>query len=275
MPAHLSESDIRDYRQCGVVVIRGALTPAQVATLRNAIDDAARGSDIDPACCGPNAKTKPLKVFESFPCYRDYPAYKEIVLHSDLPRIAALLTGSRTMRLHHTQVHCEVPKEEVRTPWHEDHLFYNADGIQNLSIFVTVDPIPLGNAEFVLGSHKWPASMPRYLREMFANWLPTSEVPEPVDVEAARSVMPVVSWALQPGDCLAFNFHTLHFLKCATALRRGMSVRYIGDDAVYAPRRWKTFPEMPALEKDNEGMKAGCPMHHSLFPVVYTGCGHL
>lgn len=274
MPVCLSESDIRDYRQCGVVVIRNALTPEQVETLRGGIDRAYKNSNIDPECAKAGGK-KPEKVFAAFPCYRDHPEYKAIIFQSELPRIAAVLSGSRTVRLHHEQVHVEVPKEEVRTPWHEDHLFYNADGNQSLSVFVAVDPIPEGSAEFVLGSHQWPPSMPRYLRERLAKDLPEGCVPEPPNVEAARNTLPVVSWALQPGDCFVFNFHTLHILRSATALRRGMSIRYLGDDAVYAPRSWMTFPAFPALATDLENMKAGGPMVHSVFPIAYTCEGKL
>lgn len=267
MAARVTEADARDFRECGIAVIRNALTPAQVEALRRTIDAAYKGTNIDPCC---NLPEKERKEFENFPCFREHPEFNDVVFRSDLPKIAAQLTGSRTIRLHHEQVHVEVPNTAERTPWHADDLFYNVDGNQSLSLFVTVDPMPLGNAEFVLGSHKWPSSMPRYLREMFAKGLPLSVVPETPNVEASRSVLPVVSWALQPGDCLAFSFHTLHLLRAATGLRRGMSIRYLGDDATYAPRPWVTFPCFLALEKDLEGMKVGGPMHHSSFPVAYT-----
>ncbi|KAL7708152.1 phytanoyl-CoA dioxygenase [Lotmaria passim] len=272
MSAHLTNNDILDYLENGVLLIHHALTPEQVETLKRGIVRAYKGSSIDPDC--PTNDTddakQNTKVFEAFPCYRDHPAYKEIIFHSDLPRFAAQLTGSRTIRLHHEQIHVEVPKVEERTPWHTDELLFNVGGNQNLSMFVTVDPIPEGSVEFVLGSHKWPSTMPRYLREMFAKDLSTDVVPEPPNVEAARKTLPIVSWNLEPGDCVAFSLRTLHFLKSATALRRGMSVRYIGDDATYAPRAWISFPAFPELEKDAEGMTAGSPMRHSLFPIVYT-----
>ncbi|KPA83285.1 phytanoyl-CoA dioxygenase [Leptomonas pyrrhocoris] len=269
MPVHLTAADARDFQQCGVAFIRHALTPGEVDVLRCGIDGDYRNSNIDPNCAGQGGR-KGTKVFEDFPAYRNHPEYWQIAFQSELPRIAAQLTGSRTIRLHHVQVHVDVPKDEVRTPWHSDELFFNVDGNQNVSIFVAVDPIPAGSAEFVLGSNKWPATMPRFLRDMFAKDLPVSAVPEPPNIETARNEFPVVSWAMEPGDCVVFSLHTLHFLRSSTALRRGLSVRYMGDDAVYARRPWMTFPAFPELERDNEGMEVGAPMRHSVYPIVYT-----
>jgi ectoine hydroxylase-related dioxygenase (phytanoyl-CoA dioxygenase family) len=270
MPAHLTETDIRDYQQCGVVVIRNALTPEQVETLKRGINRAYKNSNVDPDATADDMTKDSKKVFVPFPCYRDHPEYREILFHSELPKIAAQLTGSRTIRLHHVEIHVEVPNTRERTPWHTDELFYNVGGNQSLSLFVAVDPMPKGNAEFILGSHRWPATMPRYLRERYAKNLTTGEVPEPPNVEAMRKELPVVSWDLRPGDCIVFSFRTMHLLRAATALRRGMSARYVGDDATYQPRPWVTFPCLPELERDLEGMKAGGPLRHSIFPIAYT-----
>jgi hypothetical protein len=43
-------------------------------------------------------------------------------------------------------------------------------------------------------------------------------------------------------------------------------VRFLGDDIVHAPRRWKTSPEFPGLAAE---LPAGAPMHHSLFPELW------
>jgi hypothetical protein len=51
-----------------------------------------------------------------------------------------------------------------------------------------------------------------------------------------------------------------------TRRRRVFSVRFLGDDIVHAPRRWKTSPEFPGLAGE---LPAGAPMHHSLFPELW------
>ncbi|HEY3849431.1 MAG TPA: hypothetical protein VGL87_00565, partial [Steroidobacteraceae bacterium] len=51
-----------------------------------------------------------------------------------------------------------------------------------------------------------------------------------------------------------------------TRRRRVFSVRFLGDDIVHAPRRWKTSPEFPGLAAE---LPPGAPMRHSLFPELW------
>ena len=52
-----------------------------------------------------------------------------------------------------------------------------------------------------------------------------------------------------------------------TDRRRVLSVRFLGDDIVHAPRPWATSPPFPGLADE---LPAGAPMDHPLFPVLWT-----
>jgi hypothetical protein len=52
--------------------------------------------------------------------------------------------------------------------------------------------------------------------------------------------------------------------------RRVLSVRFLGDDMVHAPRRWVTSPPFPGLDAE---LAAGAPMDHPLFPVLWERPG--
>jgi hypothetical protein len=45
-----------------------------------------------------------------------------------------------------------------------------------------------------------------------------------------------------------------------------LSVRFLGDDIVHAPRHWVTSPPFPGLADE---LPAGAPMDHPLFPVLW------
>jgi hypothetical protein len=45
-----------------------------------------------------------------------------------------------------------------------------------------------------------------------------------------------------------------------------LSVRFLGDDMVHAPRPWPTSPDFPGL---TEELPAGAPLDHPLFPVLW------
>jgi hypothetical protein len=44
-----------------------------------------------------------------------------------------------------------------------------------------------------------------------------------------------------------------------------LSVRFLGDDMVHAPRAWVTSPPFPGLVDE---LPAGAPLDHPLFPVL-------
>jgi hypothetical protein len=78
----------------------------------------------------------------------------------------------------------------------------------------------------------------------------------------------VIGWALEPGDCVAFHMLALH-ASAGTGpgrRRRVLSARYLGDDAVHAPRTWRTSPPFDGLAAR---LPAGAPMDDPLFPRVW------
>ena len=58
----------------------------------------------------------------------------------------------------------------------------------------------------------------------------------------------MIGWELEPGDAVFFHMLTLHAAGgVRTHRRRVLSVRFLGDDMVHAPRRWETSPPFPGL----------------------------
>ncbi len=88
------------------------------------------------------------------------------------------------------------------------------------------------------------------------------------DIDANRSQYNILSWDLEPGDCIVFHVRTIHGAPATTGLktrRRGFSTRWLGDDAVYAVRPWTTSPPFEEV-----ALTVGGPMAHPAFPVVWT-----
>lgn len=72
--------------------------------------------------------------------------------------------------------------------------------------------------------------------------------------------------ALEPGDAVFFHMLTLHSAgEVGARRRRVLSLRFLGDDMVHAPRRWTTSPPFPGLDA---ALPAGAPMDHPMFPVL-------
>jgi ectoine hydroxylase-related dioxygenase (phytanoyl-CoA dioxygenase family) len=260
-----------DYAPDGAVCVRQAFTPEQVEWARDAIDE-------NLANLSPRAKRASADgdgaFIEDFCNWTRLPAMERFIRESPGAEIAAELTGSETTRLYHDHVLVKEPGTKQRTPWHQDQPFYNVDGIQNASMWFPVDPVGRSaTLEFIAGTHRGPWYMPRTFLDDEAKWFPDGTLAELPDFGADNDNEPgrwkVLGWALDPGDAVFFNMLTVHGSGgvSGTNRRRVLSMRFLGDDMVHAPRRWTTSPPFDGLDAE---LDEGVPMDHPRFPLLWT-----
>ena len=162
------------------------------------------------------------------------------------------------------------PGTQEITPWHHDLPYYGVEGTQLCSVWLPLDPVPLRACpEFIVGSHRWGK---RFIPRLFVSHEGYGEeghgYEQLPDIEADRDKHRVLSWDLERGDCIVFHMLTLHGAPNTNDLptrRRGFSTRWLGDDAVFATRPWKTSPPFNEVL-----LEVGAPMTHSEFPVVWS-----
>jgi ectoine hydroxylase-related dioxygenase (phytanoyl-CoA dioxygenase family) len=263
----VSDDTIADWRRDGATCLRGILSADEVARLAEGIDaNLAAPSERAIVASRPE---DPGRFVEDFCNWQHNAAYREIALLSALPAAAAALMGSSPVRLYHDHMLTKEPGTTQRTPWHQDQPYYNVEGQLNVSFWIPVDPVRRRSTlEFVAGSHRGPWLMPRTFLTHQARWFPEGSLGELPDIESRRDEYPIVGWALEPGDAVAFHMLTLHATTGVDGdrRRRVFSVRYLGADMRHAPREWKTSPEFPGLA---ERLPAGAPMEDELFPIVW------
>jgi ectoine hydroxylase-related dioxygenase (phytanoyl-CoA dioxygenase family) len=249
----------------GAVCVRGAFDAGMVALAAEAID--ANLGDLSPHAKRASSADDGAFV-EDFCSWQRIDALERFVRESPAGAIAAEIMGSRTVRLYHDHVLVKEPGTSQRTPWHQDLPYYNVDGRLNVSMWFPVDPVPAESTlQFVVGSHRGPWYMPRTFLDGQAKWFPPGSLAELPDIDAEPEQHPVVGWELEPGDAVFFHMLTLHAAGGMRAgRRRVLSVRFLGDDMVHAPRPWTTSPPFPGLDAE---LPAGATMDHPLFPVIW------
>ena len=255
------------FARDGAVCLRGLLNADEVALLRS-------GIDANIAAPSPRAKVAsrpddPGFFIEDFCNWQDNDAYRRIIFGSPLAAAAGLLMQSRGVRLYHDHMLTKEPGTRQKTPWHQDQPYYNIEGRQNISFWIPVDPVRRHSTlEFVAGSHRGPWLMPRSFMDHQAKWFPEGSLADLPDIEAARGDFPILGWAVEPGDVIAFHMLALHAAGGVDgdARRRVFSVRMLGDDTTHAPRAWVTSPPFPGLA---ERLPAGAPMADALFPLLW------
>lgn len=122
---------VDDYRTDGAVILRGVITPAEIELLSVGID-----AVIDrpsPRAKVASASDDPGFFLEDFTTWREHREFGEFLRSTQLPEIAASLTGSQTIGLYHDHVLVKLAGTRQRTPWHQDQPYYDVEGFQNVS----------------------------------------------------------------------------------------------------------------------------------------------
>ena len=261
----VSDEQVERYWRDGAVVLRALFAPDEIELLERGIEANLRAPSwrANVASCADD----PGRFFEDFCCWQSNPAYERFIRETRLAAAARALMRSREVRLYHDHLLVKEAGTRQKTPWHQDQPYYNVQGRQNVSFWIPVDPVPRAwTLEFLAGSHRGPWLMPRSFMKREAKWFPDGSLKEVPDIDAERSRGEILGWALEPGDAVAFHMLALHAAAGVPGAqrRRVFSVRLLGDDMVHAPRRWTTSPAFPELE----GLPAGAPMEHEMFPVL-------
>jgi len=263
----LRDEDIEAFRRDGAVVLRGVFSADWIETLAKGLDEnvANPGTYIR----GYSKDDGPGRFFGDYCNWRRIAEYEDFARNSPISDYARALMGSKKANFFHEHVIVKEPGTLEKTPWHHDQPYYCVDGDDSVSLWVPLDPVPKEwGVEFIAGSHKW------------GRWFtPTKFIG--VDYEAAderfeaipdfdneRDQHNILSFDLEPGDCVAFHFRTVHGAPgngSATTRRRAIAWRWTGDDARFALRKGVMSP--PFNEFVDCTLKPGDQMDCDLFPA--------
>jgi ectoine hydroxylase-related dioxygenase (phytanoyl-CoA dioxygenase family) len=264
----LDRALVEQYQTDGVVVLRNVLSPQTLETLRMAV--AANMQSPGPWANEYTPAGAPGRFFDDYVNWQRFPAFAEVGSVGAVPHCALQLMDTKTARLFHEHVLVKEAETKEVTPWHHDDPYYGIDGMDNVSIWIPLDPIPDSVAlRFIPGSHRWNT---RYIPRRFADqseYVDEAHGFVHMPDQEALALKPNVSCPVQLGDAVAFHFRTLHSApgtaNTGVALRRAVSFRYVGDDAVFATRPWRTSPPLEA-----NGLTVGGVLNDPRFPVVAT-----
>lgn len=259
----LDEATVEAFRRDGCAVLRGVLTP-WIEGLRAGVEENIAAPSARERTYHPEDGSAPF--FQDFCNWDRIDGYRALVRHSPMAEIAARLMGSNTARIFHDHVLVKEPGNSIATPWHQDQPYYLVEGTQSVSFWVPLDPVPRGRTiEFVAGSHVRGKT---YRAERFDGTnLYEGDTSERVpDIEAEKTAREIRGWAVEPGDAVVFNFRCLHGApaNASPERRRVISVRWVGDDAVFKTRPGRSSPPFPDLVYTD-----GAPFDAPEFPILW------
>ncbi|HAJ19599.1 MAG TPA: phytanoyl-CoA dioxygenase, partial [Rhodospirillaceae bacterium] len=225
----ITQHHIDSYATDGAVMIPGLLS--------DWVDIIAQGIDQNMAEPGPYAAenttaTDTGRFFDDYCNWPRIPAFEKTLRDSPAGQAAAQIMQSQTAQFFHDHVLVKEPGTSKKTPWHQDSPYYFVEGRQTVSMWVPVDPVGLDSCpQFIKGSHHWDKLV------LPVRWLDDSgfypdandylPVPNP-DAEPDRYSL--MSWTMQPGDAILFDYRTVHGAPANQGphRRRAFSMRWVG-----------------------------------------------
>ncbi len=255
------------FEQRGAVVVPGLLDRDWCERLHTAVERCQTSPSQFYGVLSPPGEPKvDSDLFRWF----DDPDIAEVTHSGPLPTLGAKLCGADAAVLIEDQWFCSEPGAVSRSPWHQDHPYYNLDR-PFATVWVTLDDVSADAAlRVVEGSH---AAGVTYAPIEFSSSTTTiggaSELAPVPDVDADPERFPVTTWDLKAGDAVAIDSRMLH----ATGVRevadrpfRRLSTRYAHPDTRYldlgeqAAVFWRMLPH---------GLQTGDPVASEIFPLIH------
>ena len=252
------------FQSDGVVCVRGVLSETDLRLLADAVDENLASPGPWANDYTPQGQTG--RFFGDYVNWERIDGYRHLALDGPLPLLARDLLGETPRFFHEHTLVKERDTSEV-TPWHHDEPYYCVDGATNVSLWVSLDPVPRqAGVEFIVGSHLWGRRfVPRKFVDQTSYVTDANGFELVPDIDPERDQHDVVSFDVGPGDVIAFHYRTLHGAPGTAGhmnnRRRAVSFRYVGSDARFATRPWLHSPPYDPITP-------GEPLDDARFPLV-------
>ena len=248
-----------------MVPLRGLLSPAQLADAAAAY--AWTRDHRSPAftTMGGDARS-----WQDLSNPESYAAYAGMLSRSPVPALLrGLWDGGPVWYMYEQIFHKEAT--DNFTPWHQDTPYMPVAGEHLAVVWISLDAVSReGALEFCLGSHRGPLFNGTSFKpgDPTDPFYKTGDLPRLPDIEADRSAWTIAGWASEPGDAILFHPGMLHGggVPGSAGRRRTLTLRFFGEDAVYAARPGPVAA--PRVAGLHERLKDGDPFRHPVFPRV-------
>ncbi|MFP6846282.1 MAG: phytanoyl-CoA dioxygenase family protein [Thalassolituus sp.] len=258
----LTEEELRQYHEDGVVMLKQALAPNWMSMVEQGVEEALSNSSLVGKFMSRKVEGYQMDIF----LWKRIDVLRDLIYYGPCAHLAKQLMGSNEVRFFYDQMFLKEPGTDAPTPWHQDLSFWPIRGEQICSFWIPCDPVNRESSGllYVKGSHKWPqrfkAVSPDYVATLMDDKM--EDIP---DINANLDKYELLDWDMEPGDVLVFHPLTLHGSygnSSRVRRRRALALRWVGDDVVYAP----SDKRMPIHYRHKS--EVGGPLRGAAFPRI-------
>lgn len=260
---------LADYDTDGAVCLKQVFTTDEITALDETFAAAASaGSEHLEVCEETMVRGEPRRFYIDSGLVR-FAGFEAFLLNSVAAEIAGRFMRSNRVRYFADQLIVKEPGTRKPTPWHQDLPYWPVEGRQLCSMWLPIDPVDRDTGVmFVAGSHFWAEHSPREFGsgEEFG----PAEMPRLPDFGTSSRSGRILSFDMEPGDCLLFHSMTVHGApgNATPSMRRAFSIRWAGDDVRHRHRiSAKRGRSVGKPERD------GQPLDDADYPVLWISPG--
>ena len=221
-------------------------------------------------------------MFYDHTAWQGIDEYRKFIFNSPAAQICGRLTGSTAINFFFDSVFVRSAGTQFETPWHQDEPYWSVEGYDACSIWMPLVPVKRKSSlSFVPGSHRLKTVFKQYnfgdlnpVRKKKVDQVDFSDIAEQEfpDINANPEHFGVVSWDVEPGDCVVFNGRTMHGgsgkLDGDCDLRV-FTTKWVGDDVRIKFRDCGMDPDLSS-DMIEKGLKPGDRPDTDLYPRIWT-----
>ena len=225
--------------------------------------------------------TSGRSMFYDHTAWQGIEEYRKFIFNSPAAQICGRLMDSATVNFFFDSVFVRSTGTQFETPWHQDEPYWSVEGYDACSLWMPLVPVKRKSSlSFVPGSHRLETVFKQYnfgdlnpVRKKNVDQVDFSDIAEQEfpDINADPERFGVVSWDMQPGDCIAFNGRTMHGgsgkLDDGYELRV-FTTKWVGDDVRIKFRDCGMDPDH-SPDMIEKGLKPGDRPDTDLYPQVW------
>lgn len=274
MRLKLTKSQIATYQTSGCICIRDAFSEHWIDTLREGVERNLKNPSKNFRDFSPDGS--PGGFISDMWAWPDIPEYINFVKNSCVGELGARLNLKSSTVFMEDNFFIKQPLTALPTPWHQDLPYYEVEG-DMWSVWIPLDShVKIDCLELIAGSHLWGKKYlpldfkvadvgPAELESDNEQLLPVGYERLP-DFDDPTKSYSIISWDMNPGDCIVFDARTIHGNRSTKQNQGGsrISFRFVDENTIFAPDKYP-WSDIGIEHK----LKAGEPFSGELFPMVW------
>ena len=273
----ITSNEIETYHRDGVLLLQNMFDNDWIEILNKGLDTNCKNPTERSRTWNKDSLGRTM-IFDNT-AWQHIDEYRKFIFNSPASQISGQLIGSKNINFFFDSIFVRSKGTQFKTPWHQDEPYWSIEGYDVCTLWMPLVPVKRKSSlSFVPGSHRPKTVFNQYNfgsltlnpkdQVDFSN-IADQEFP---DIDADPERFGVVSWDMQPGDCVVFNGRTIHGgsgkLDDECDLRV-FTTKWLGDDVRIKFRDCGMDPDHSDLMIKN-GLKPGDRPNTDLYPLVWT-----